>query len=194
MRPLPNPLQLLSFTVVISIHLSEDFVRPFLRSGFIFRHVHHGRDHFVDGLAGGEGVRVARRGHLALPTRHRGRALGFAPLGKGLVFNALPMGSGLQLPAQPGLELLLQGGLAAGMPLRITSLGFGQGEHLLPVCQPHQVCLGTTARPGSTGRVPGWGDKGTPPGRGRTRDKTIPDSKNKLTPGTAKPWPGGPRG
>lgn len=84
-------------------------------------------------------MRVARRGHLALPTRHRGRALGFAPLGKGLVFNALPMGSGLQLPAQPGLELLLQG-------------GFGRWD------SPENHQLGIWARRASPAGLP------TPPG------------------------------
>lgn len=63
MRPFPNPLRLLSFTVVISIHLLEDFVRPFLRGGFVFRHVHHRGDHFVDGLGGEEGVRAPGIAH-----------------------------------------------------------------------------------------------------------------------------------
>lgn len=74
-------------------------------------------------------------GHLALPTWDRDRAPGFASLGMGLAFNTLPMGSGcggLQLPAQPGLELPLQGGFGhwddTAVAMAITRLGVGQGE------------------------------------------------------------------
>lgn len=37
-------------TIVISVHLSEDFVCPFLWSRFILRHLHHWWHHLVNGL------------------------------------------------------------------------------------------------------------------------------------------------
>uniref|UniRef100_A0A663MW13 Transmembrane protein 54 n=1 Tax=Athene cunicularia TaxID=194338 RepID=A0A663MW13_ATHCN len=88
------------------IHLLEDFFRSFLWSRFIFGHVHHGGDHFVDGLGEGDGD----EGGCKVGACHRSpemgdRTLGFAALGAGLVFNTLPVRSGsgeLQLPAQPG--------------------------------------------------------------------------------------------
>lgn len=50
-RPHPPPL-----TVIVCVHLAEDFLSPLFRGRLILRHLHHGRNHLVNGLwDGGSG-------------------------------------------------------------------------------------------------------------------------------------------
>lgn len=56
--PRPGPL-----TVVVGVHLAEDFLRPLFRGRLVLWHLHHGRNHLVNSLGGGSG----RRGVSSLP-------------------------------------------------------------------------------------------------------------------------------
>lgn len=53
-RPV-HPVPPLPLTVVVCVHLAEDFLSPLFRGRLVLRHLHHGRNHLVNGLgAGGE--------------------------------------------------------------------------------------------------------------------------------------------
>lgn len=56
----PAPPPPLPLTVVVRIHLAEDFLSPLFWGRLVLRHLHHGRNHLVNGLGrrrGRQGVR-----------------------------------------------------------------------------------------------------------------------------------------
>lgn len=77
-------------TIVVSVHLSEDFIRPFLWGGLVLRHLHHWRYHLVNGLQETEGedgfsmwtlsLFLRAAGHWARPS-----SASFPPSGGGVV-------------------------------------------------------------------------------------------------------------
>lgn len=53
----PHPCPL---TVVVCVHLAEDFLGPLFWGRLVLRHLHHGRNHLVNGLRGGRGRQGVR--------------------------------------------------------------------------------------------------------------------------------------
>lgn len=68
-RP-PRPAPPLPLTVVVCVHLAEDFLGSLFWGRLVLRHLHHGGNHLVNGLWGGRARQEVRVACLAPHPQH----------------------------------------------------------------------------------------------------------------------------